>query len=133
MARKATKSSIRRCASHAENRVSMFLWGEYRDWKDDHDKKGLDADGITWTCEVKNWAWPRGIKRLWHVLEAALTQAMKYDESPLKNCCFAVLIPPGTEVEYALVMHFNQQHRRVLTTLQEFKETVLRLRESDEE
>lgn len=120
----AKKSSIRDRANNAENRVCKYVWGEYRDWKEDHDKKGLDGNGNLWTCEVKNYAWRTGPKTLWTLLSNALEQAKKYDDT--QSHSFSVYIPKNAEVQDSLVM-YEMDGSAVITTLELFKINVLNL------
>lgn len=122
--RNASKSSIKKTANNAENRVSRYLWGELRDWKERHDKQGIDYQGNLWTCEVKNWQWPRGTRRTWKILEDAIEQADRYDTSLNHQFSFSVLIPPGTKVEDAFVM-YRDCGVETITTLELFRRTVL--------
>ncbi len=125
--RKATKASIAAQAKNVENRVARYLWGDdhLRDWKEDHDVSGPDYCGRTWFVEVKNWAWPAGPKRLWTILDEALTQARSYtDGGPGLEYSCSVLVPPRTQIEDALVMYVDYGIPGIIT-LRQFKETVL--------
>ena len=138
--RKANKSSIAACAKKAENRVAKYLWGEdaLRDWKEDHDLSGLDANGDTWLIEVKNWAWPAGPERMVVIQLAALEQAEKHITDPLFEHACSVLIPSKTTVESALVMYREcdadaggvRTGPLRIVTLKLFKETVLEVHEA---
>lgn len=100
----AKRTSILQRSKRAETRVAKYLWGPEarRDWKDDHDLSGLDADGNLWIGEVKSIRWPGGPAAVWTLLVAALEQAEKHSDR-----AFAVYIPPHCEPENALAMVRN--------------------------
>ena len=113
----ATRQSTLIRSKRAETRVAKFLFGPdaRRDWKDDHDLSGEDADGNRWIGEVKNHAWPAGPKTLWDLLEKALLQAEKHS-----NRAFAVYIPKSASIEDGLVM-IRMNDSLVIKTLREFQ------------
>lgn len=115
-----TKANLLRRSKVAETRVARFLWGPYvtRDWKDDHDVSGPDAEGNTWIGEVKSKAWPAGPQMLLTILRDAFAQAEKHSER-----AFAVVIPPGCEAEHALCM-FRLMGEPVTGTLGQFKRMI---------
>ena len=45
---KAKRVSTKNRAKDAENRVSKYLWGHLRDWKEFHDVSGNDDYGTLW-------------------------------------------------------------------------------------
>jgi hypothetical protein len=112
-----TKASLLARSKKAETRVARFLWGPYvtRDWKDDWDLSGPDAEGRTWTGEVKSHAWPAGPGALVKLMRDAFAQAEKHSER-----AFAVVIPPHCEPEHALCM-FRLVGEPVTGTLFQFK------------
>lgn len=120
----AKRQSICQRSKRVETRVARYLWGPEaaRDWKEQHDIRGEDADGNTWTGEVKSYAWPAGPKRLWAILMAAFEQATGYE----RDRRFSVLVPTGASVEDALVM-YPDCGVPVIVTLRQFRATVLQV------
>jgi len=121
--RRATRASILRQSKQAENRVARYIWGPQatRDWKDDHDLSGPDAEGMRWVGEVKSHAWPSGPGAVWGLLLAALRQAEKHSQT-----AFACFIPPSCQPQRALVM-YRSGGRPVVVTLRDFREERLGL------
>ncbi len=115
-------------SQRVENRVARYLWGSdaCRDWKEQHDIRGEDANGNTWVGEVKSYAWPAGPKRLWAMLMAAYDQATGYEAERR----FSVLVPTHSSVEDALVMYPNCGEP-VVVTLRRFRAKVLLLEPSE--
>lgn len=117
----ATRASILRRSKRAENRVAKAIFGAEarRDWKDDHDLSGYDAEGDLWIGEVKSLTWPAGPGRLWAILLAALEQAERHG-----NRAFAVLAPPKCEPENALVM-VRRCGAPVVMPLRQFRDGII--------
>ena len=95
------QSSVLSRSKNAENRVAHYFFGEdvYRDWKENHDLSGYDAEGNLWIGEVKNYAWSSGPAAFWALLDKAFEQAEGYSDK-----CFAVYIPKNSNVSSSVVM-----------------------------
>lgn len=117
------KSSTLARSKKAENRMSKYLWGDdhYRDWKEEHDISGLDADGEMWWGEVKNAQWPSGPGGLQTLLDAAWEQVIGYGDG---EHVFVAYLPPHASAGDALILH-RRQNCRVIVTAREFREDVL--------
>ena len=123
------RSSINARSKVAENRVSQYLWGSYRDWKDQHDISGPDKYGNVWYGEVKNWEWVSGPRGLWTILKKAYAQVEKATVEILKDhvgypLIFAVFLPKHCEVEDAIVIRMNAEDV-CIQTLKDFKKLVI--------
>ena len=125
----ATRSSTLKRSKAAENRVSRYLWGpdHLRDWKEDYDLSGPDADGRVWVGEVKNYAWASGPGQLYGLMLAALEQAEKHSDR-----AFACYIPKNCQPEAALVMH-RVNGQPVIVPAREFRAQTLGLAPGEEE
>ena len=123
----ATRASVLQRSKKVETRVAKYLWGEdaARDWKDDYDVSGDDADGRRWIGEVKSYAWPSGSARLLSILGAALEQAEKHSDR-----AFSILVPTNCEVANALVM-LRREGIPVVMGAQAFRGSVLGLGEAE--
>jgi len=116
----AKRSSINARSKVAENRVSKYLWGELRDWKELHDISGRDFNDNIWYGEVKNWAWARGPAKLYSILKNAYAQL----ENVKSGNLFVVFLPVHSSVEDAIVYR-KDRGRFIMEFLNEFKDCII--------
>ena len=123
----ATRRNINIRSKRAENRVSKYLWGHLRDWKEQHDVYGPDCYSRDWTGEIKNHSIKgKGLKGIYTILQNALEQVLGLGFP--ERLCFAVLIPPGCKVEDAFVLRLDPDpivNYYVMETLKQFKENII--------
>lgn len=136
----ARKRNILKRSKTVENRVQRYLWpGTSRAWKEKWDIGSLNYEG-EWECvgEVKSVK-VGGLRDIWTHLSDALAQVEAV--APHEECwCFAVLLPPNTQIGDAFVMyrpwglHGDERDydgTRVILTLEQFSRIAF-VREADD-